>query len=89
LRVRNSSACLIPASTGDYVSDTRTLTFIAGETLLRIPVMTLEDRISEVTEMFEAELSNPSAGAVLEGQTKATVHILDTNGTYDSQFDCW
>jgi len=68
------------ASGGDYVAVTRQITFPVGQTTVPIPVMTSNDIISEQTEVFRAELSNPSGGVVLGGQRQATVNILDNDG---------
>ena len=47
---------------------------------MEIPVSTLEDIIAESTELFGAELSNPSEGVILGDQPLSTVHILDNDG---------
>ena len=67
-------------SDSDFISVTMTLTFTAGQTTVPIPVTTTNDIISELTETFFAQLSNPSAGVVLGGQSRASVDILDNDG---------
>lgn len=82
LRVYHSFTLFFTALGGDYITVTRTITFLAGETSLDILVRTSEDTVAELTEKFEAQLSNPSVGVVLVGQSRATVDILDNDGKH-------
>ena len=67
-------------SGGDYSSLSSIITFPAGQTSQTVIVGTLDDSVAELTERFEAALSNPSMGMVLGGQSRANVDILDDEG---------
>ena len=72
----------IPVAGTDYVNQTYTVTFPAGETTQTITVMTLEDSLREGTEVFSATLSNPVGDDFSIGATStATVKIEDDDGT--------
>ena len=61
---------------------TRTITFPAGTTTQPVPVDTLNDGISESTENFGAELSNPNGAGLtlsLGDQDTATADIMDND----------
>ena len=64
----------------DYSISVTTITFSAGQTEVLVPVTAIEDAISELTEDFQAVLSNPSTGLVVGDADTATVNIEDNNG---------
>ena len=73
------------AGDGDYTPVTRTITFPAGTTTQSVPVKTLDDDISELTENFGAELSSPNGAGLpfsLGSQDTASADIRDN----DSEF---
>ena len=61
---------------------TQTITFPAGTTSRSVPVDTLDDDISELTENFGAELSNPNGAGLpfnLGSQDTANADITDND----------
>ena len=56
-----------------------TITFPAGVTSVTVPVTTTSDDLSELQEMFDATLSNPSDDLTVGADDKATVVIDDNN----------
>ena len=65
---------------------TRTITFPAGTTTQPVRVNTLDDDISELTENFGAQLSNPNGAGLafsLGSQATATADIRDNDRKLD------
>ena len=65
---------------GDYTPVTRTVTFPAGTTEQSVFVTTQDDDVTELTENFGAELSNPDGSGLpfnLGDQDTATADIMD------------
>ena len=78
----------IPVAGTDYVDQTYTVTFPAGETTQVITVMTLEDSLSEGIEDFSATLSNPVGDGLSIGDMgTATVTIDDDDGTWSMDIE--
>ena len=63
----------------DYMAQTGTLTFTAGQTTRTISVSTVDDEVEEETEAFTVTLSNPTGGATLDDAT-GTGTITDDDG---------
>ena len=70
----------VPSTAGgnDYVSNSGTLTFAAGETVKVVRVQLLEDSLVEGTEVFKMNLSSPSANATI-ARSVATATIIDND----------
>jgi subtilisin-like proprotein convertase family protein len=64
----------------DYVPISTTLIFAPGTTQILVPILILDDTLSEGNETFELVLSNPT-GAVLSGPPQATITIVDDEPT--------
>ena len=62
----------------DYTERSGTLTFTAGETMLTIPVPTLDDSEQESEERFTVTLSNPSGARLNDDTGEGT--ITDNDG---------
>jgi hypothetical protein len=62
----------------DYTATSGTLTFAAGQTSRTITVPVLGDTVSESTETFVVNLSNPVNATIADGQGQGT--ILDDDG---------
>ncbi len=60
----------------DYTAETRTVTFLPGQTTVVVPVPTISDATVEAVEQFTATLSDPSEGVQL-GDSEATVSITE------------
>ena len=70
------------AGDGDYAPVTQTITFPAGTTTQPVPVVTLDDDISELTENFGVRLSNPNGAGLpfsLGSQDTASADIRDND----------
>ena len=65
---------------GDYDAVDMIITFPPGSTSANVFVPTVADGVAERTERFNAELTNPTGGAVLGDDTTASVDIMDGNG---------
>ncbi len=65
------------ANVGDYVPQTGTLTFAAGETAKDIVLVLKPDDVIEGDETVNLTLSNPANGAALGSQPTAVLTILD------------
>ncbi|QEX17035.1 hypothetical protein FRZ44_23310 [Hypericibacter terrae] len=59
----------------DYTSLTTVLTFTAGQTAQTISVATVDDTAIEGTEDYQVQISNPSAGSIV--QPTAATDIID------------
>src|SRR5262249_21640464 len=64
---------------GDYTQTSGTLTFAPGTTSQQITVPVVGDTLSEPTETFTVNLSNPTGATIADGQGIGT--ILDNDGT--------
>jgi outer membrane protein assembly factor BamB len=64
----------------DYTATSGTLTFAPGETSKTILVPTLDDGLADPTKGFTVNLSNPTGGAITNGQGVGT--ILDDTKFY-------
>jgi|GEM_PF-411240 len=74
----NFATSNLTASAGtDYVATNGTLTFLNGESNKTFTVAILDDGTMDCTEFLLLHLSNPAGGAVLIGQTNATLQIFD------------
>ena len=62
----------------DYVAGSGTLTFAAGETVKTVRVQLIDDAVTEGTEVFKMNLSNPSANASI-ARSFATATIIDND----------
>ena len=62
----------------DYTATSGTITFAAGQTTQTVSIPILNDTVPESNETFSVTLNTPG-GAVLGGQTTATVTILDND----------
>jgi uncharacterized delta-60 repeat protein len=74
----------------DYVSQSGTLLFGQGQTNQDILIPILDDTLVEGDESFSITISSPGGGAIIAGQTNATVVIHDDEfraGTVDPNFD--
>ena len=67
------------ANTDDYIDDTGTLTFLAGENTKEITVQTTDDGITENTETFSLVLSNPQGNAVIGTVDTVAFFIADND----------
>ena len=70
------------AGDGDYTPVTRIVTFPAGTTTQPVPVNTVDDDISELTENFGARLSSPNGAGlplILGSQDTASADIMDND----------
>ncbi len=63
----------------DYVAEDRILVFPAGEISQQITLNTTDDETPEVTENFQAFLSDPSNGASL-GISTSAIEVIDDDG---------
>ena len=63
--------------TEDFTSVSGTLTFAPGETSKSVPVLTVDDTISELAESFTVDLSNPIGGVITT--STGTGSILDND----------
>ena len=59
----------------DYTATSGTLTFMPSETSKTIPIPILNDTVYELTERFEASLSNPTGAALSSSASLANVNI--------------
>jgi hypothetical protein len=57
----------------DYVAASDTLTFAPGQTTRTIVVRTLDNALSEATETFAINLSNPTGATIADGQAVGTI----------------
>ena len=64
----------------DYVAQSGTIAFAAGQTEAVITVELIDDVTPESNESFTLDLSNPAGGADLGTQTSAIVVIVDKSG---------
>ncbi|MDA7691403.1 hypothetical protein N8782_03360, partial [Methylophilaceae bacterium] len=62
----------------DYTAASGTVTFSAGETSQTFTIPLLADVLSETTEKFNIDLSNPTGGAIID-VPRATVTIVDND----------
>ena len=63
----------------DYVATNGTLTFLAGESNKTFSVAILDDGSTDCNQSLRLRLFNPTGGAVLVGQTNATLQIFDNH----------
>lgn len=63
---------------GDYVADSKTLTFRSWETSKIVSIETLVDTISEAAETFSLNLSSPSSGSTIGTGTAAATIAANT-----------
>ena len=68
------------AEASDFVANTATLTFAAGQTTATFTVDTTSDDVYEGAETFRVELSNPSEGAQINDGTGVVTILDDGNG---------
>ncbi len=66
------------AAEDDYMSVTTTVTFLAGDTVVMVPVEIIDDDVNELNEIFRAVLVNPVGGAVITSSL-AEVQIIDND----------
>ncbi len=69
------------ATSGDYASDSGTLTFPAGQTGKTISVVVYGDTVVEGNEFFNVNLSNASNADISDGQGRCTITDDDTGGS--------
>jgi hypothetical protein len=69
----------------DYVGVLGTLHFAAGETSKNISIPIVDDTYGEGAETFSISLSNPSGGAVLGTNQRATITVTDNGNDGVSQ----
>ena len=77
-----NSLCFAPSAPDDYEDATQRVTIVEGSTRVEIPVGTTADGIAEPLEIFRAELSNPSPGAMIGTDDRAMIDIVDADGEY-------
>lgn len=76
----NFSTANVSAIAGvNYVTTNGTLIFTNGETAKTFSVAILDDGNSDCNKLLQLHLSNPTGGAVLIGQTNATLEIFDNH----------
>jgi uncharacterized delta-60 repeat protein len=74
----------------DFVAQSGTISLVEGQTITTLSIAILDDALVEGDESFFVSLSNPGGGAVILGNTNATVLILDEEfgpGSVDRTFD--
>ena len=79
--VNFSTANLTATAGSDYTATNGTLTFLNGESNKIFLVRITDDATPECNESLRLSLSNPTGGAVLIGQTNATLEIFDNDLT--------
>ncbi len=76
-----ATANLTAAAGSDYTATNGTLTFLNGESNKIFLVRITDDATPECNESLRLSLSNPTGGAVLIGQTNASLEIFDNDLT--------
>ena len=61
---------------------TNTLTFLPGQTSMRISTVILEDETPEDTEVFSVELREPRGGAEIGPNRRVTISILSNDNAH-------
>ena len=61
---------------------TSTLTFLPGQTSMRVSAVILEDEIPEDTEVFSVELKEPRGGAEIGPDRRVTISILSNDNAH-------
>lgn len=64
----------------DYVLLTRSITFIAGDSSMSVPIQITDDFISELAETFTLSLADQESNLVLGDQTMTSIVIVDNDG---------
>ena len=65
------------ASEADYVTVSRSLTFVSGDTSSSVTVLINQDEVQEGTEQFTAALTNPTNSLELGSSVTAVIDIAD------------
>ena len=71
--VNYSTADGSAAAGSDYVTASGTVTFAPGETTRTVLVKTIDDSVTEPTETFTVNLTNPSGATIANGQGVGTI----------------
>ena len=69
------------ATPGDYTSTSGVLNFADGQTTQSVSIPINNDNLDEDLESFFFDLANPTGGATLGGQTRATITIADDDSS--------